>query len=159
MTQPDFRPIRRQLILHGGFVMLFGFAAGFAFVFYILGSIELWPIPGKIAYQLPGSDKAWRMTHMEGVINGLMLWLLAAVLPTFELSVSLTRRVAYALIITAWTFPIASLFDALFKDSRGLRFAAPITNIIPFFLFYIGIIALIWAVVAVIVATWRQRPE
>lgn len=159
MTQPDFRPIRRQLILNGGFVMLLGFAAGFAFVFYILGSIELWPIPGKIVYQLPGTDKAWRMTHLEGVINGLMLWLLSAVLPTFELSVKLTRRVAQALIITAWTFPIASLFDALFKDSRGLRFGAPITNIIPFFLFYVGILTLIWAVVAVIVATWRQRPE
>jgi hypothetical protein len=158
VTQSEFRPIKRQLILHGGFVMLFGFAAGFAFVFFILGSIELWPIPGRIDYQLPGSDKAWRMTHLEGVLNGLMLWLLAAILPTFELSAKLTRRVAHALIVTAWTFPVASLFDALFKDSRGLRFAQPISNIIPFFLFYVGIITLIWAVIAVIVATWRQRP-
>ena len=159
MALPEFRPIKRQLILNGGFILLFGFAAGFGFLFFILGSIELWPIPGKIAYQLPGSDKAWRMTHLEGLINGLMLWLLAVVLPAMELTAKQAQRIAWAFIITAWTLPVASLFDALFKDSRGLRFGGPITNIIPFFLFYIRIIALVWAVVAVLVAHWRLRPD
>ncbi|MFM5886140.1 MAG: hypothetical protein ACKOQ3_12605 [Novosphingobium sp.] len=159
MNQPDFRPIKRQLILNGGFVMLFGFAAGFGFLFFILGSIELWPIPGSIAYQLPGSEKAWRMTHLEGVLNGLMLWLLAVVLPAMDLPVARARNVARALIVTAWTFPVASLFDALFKDSRGLRFGGPITNLVPFFLFYIGILALIWAVVSVIAAHWKPQAD
>lgn len=159
MTAPEFRPIKRELILNGGFILLFGFAAGFGFLFFILGSIELWPIPGKIAYQLPGSDKAWRMTHLEGVMNGLMLWLLAVVLPAMELTAKQARRTARALILTAWTFPIASLFDALFKDSRGLRFGGPITNIIPFFLFYIGIIALVWAVAAIVAAHLQATPD
>ncbi len=53
-------------------------------------------------------------------------------------------------------FPIASLFDALVKGSRGLRFAAPATNLIPSFLFYVGIIALVWAVVQIVVRVRGQ---
>lgn len=156
MDHSTLRPIQRMLILQGGFVLLLGFAAGFGYLFFLLGSIELWPIPGKIEYQLPGSDKAWRMSHLEGVMNGLMLWLLAAVLPSFALPLQSARRVARALILTAWTFPTASLFDAFFKESRGLRFADPITNLIPFFLFYIGILALVWATIEVMTKVWRQ---
>jgi hypothetical protein len=157
MGDTELRAVQRILIVQGGYVMLLGFAAGFGFVFYLIGSVELWPIPGKIALQLPGSDKAWRMSHMEGVLNGLMLWLVAALLPAMALPVATARRIARMLVLTAWCFPIASLFDALFKDSRGLRFAAPVTNLVPFFLFYIGIIALVWAVVEIIVRVRAQR--
>jgi hypothetical protein len=159
MNSIDLRPTQRLLFRQGGLVMLFGFAAGFGFLFFIIGSIELWPIPGSIDIQLPGSDKAWRMTHLEGVLNGLLLWLLAVVLPAMDLKAVQVRRVARALILTAWCFPVASLFDALFANSRGLRFGGPVTNLIPFFLFYIGIIALVWAVITVIIAHWRAVPE
>jgi hypothetical protein len=159
MNDNDLRQIQRMLIIQGGYVLLLGFAAGFGYVFFLIGSIELWPIPGKIDYQLPGSDKAWRMSHLEGVMNGFMLWLIATVLPTLALPVQLARRVALALVITAWVFPIASLFDAFFKDSRGLRYAEPITNIIPFFLFYVGILTLVWAVIQIIVQVRRSRPQ
>jgi hypothetical protein len=142
-------PLQRTLIVHGGLVLMLGFLAGFGFLFYLLGAIELWPLPGRIDYQLPGSYKAWRMSHLEGVMNGLMLWLVAAALPVFRLPGASARRVACALLVTAWTFPIASLFDAFFEHSRGLRFGGPVTNLIPFFLFYVGIIALVWAVVEV----------
>jgi len=152
----ELRPVQRMLIVQGGYVMLLGFAAGFGFVFFLIGSIELWPIPGKIVMQLPGTDKAWRMTHMEGVLNGLLLWLLAALQPAMALPVQVARRIARMLVLTAWCFPIASLFDALFKDSRGLKFAAPVTNLIPFFLFYVGIIALVWAVIEIIVRVRKQ---
>jgi len=70
MDSSELRGVQRLLIVQGGYVMLLGFVAGFGFVFYLIGSAELWPIPGKIAVQLPGSDKAWRMSHMEGVLNG-----------------------------------------------------------------------------------------
>lgn len=157
VSQPELRLRQRSLILHGGSVLLLGFAVGFGFLFFIIGSIELWPIPGKIAYQLPGTMKAWRMSHLEGIMNGFMLWLVAAVLPTFDLPSNSARRLVSCLIVTAWTLPIASLFDAFFAESRGLRFGGPITNIIPFFLFYVGILALIWAVVEVMVGVRKQK--
>jgi hypothetical protein len=149
MKDPLLWPLQRTLVVHGGLVLMLGFVAGFGFLFHLLGAIELWPIPGRIDYQLPGSYKAWRMSHLEGVMNGLMLWLVAAALPVFRLPGKSAKRVTVALLITAWTFPVASLFDAFFDDSRGLRFAGPVTNLVPFFLFYVGIIALVWAVIEV----------
>ena len=88
-----------------------------------------------------------------------LLWLLAAVLPAMDLAAKQAQRVARAMTLTAWAFPIASLFDALFKDSRGLRFGGPVTNLVPFFLFYAGILALIWAVVTVVIAHWGDRAD
>lgn len=155
MSSTDYRTIQTMLVRQGGLVLLLGFAAGFGFVFFLIGSIELWPIPGKIAVQLPGTVKAWRMSHLEGVMNGLMLWLLAAVLPTFALPIGTARRIARMLVVTAWTFPIASLFDAFFQNSRGLRFGGPVTNLIPFFLFYVGIILLVWAVIEITIKVGR----
>lgn len=155
MSSNDYRAIQTMLVRQGGLVLLLGFAAGFGFVFFLIGSIELWPIPGKIAVQLPGTVKAWRMSHLEGVMNGLMLWLLAAVLPTFALPIATARRIARMLVVTAWTFPIASLFDAFFQNSRGLRFGGPVTNLIPFFLFYVGIILLVWAVIEITIKVGR----
>ncbi|HQC78426.1 MAG TPA: hypothetical protein PLH92_17105, partial [Mycobacterium sp.] len=52
-----------------------------------------------------------------------------------------------------WMFSIASLFDAFFPNSRGLDFAGPLTNRIPFFLFYAGII-IVMVVLAMI--AWRS---
>lgn len=159
MPDAALRPVQRRLIKHGGLVLLFGFAAGFGFLFFLLGSVELWPIPGRLAVQLPGTVKAWRMTHMEGVLGGLLLWLMAAVLPAMDLAAARAAQVARALILTAWAFPVASLFDALFQNSRGLRFGGPVTNLIPFFLFYAGILALIWAVITIVAAHWRAAPD
>ncbi|HRK69956.1 MAG TPA: hypothetical protein PLA85_00090 [Micropepsaceae bacterium] len=151
------RPLQRLLIIHGGLVLLLGCVAGFGFLFYLIGAIELWPIPGKIDYQLPGTDKAWRMSHLEGVLNGFLLWILAAVLPALALPHKSARRVVMLLIITAWLFPIASLFDAFFENSRGLRFAEPVTNLIPFFMFYVGVLSVMWAAAEVVVVTWKRK--
>lgn len=154
---PHLRPLQRMLIIHGGLVLLLGCVAGFGFLFYLIGAIELWPIPGKIDYQLPGTDKAWRMSHLEGVLNGFLLWILAAVLPALALPQKSARRVVMLLIITAWLFPIASLFDAFFENSRGLRFAEPVTNLIPFFMFYVGVLSVMWAAAEVVVVTWKRK--
>ena len=64
---------QRLLVGHGALVLLFGFVVGFGFLFFLIGHVALWPIPGRIDYQLPGTYDAWRMAHMEGVVNGLAL--------------------------------------------------------------------------------------
>lgn len=137
----DIKKSQRLLVGHGALVLLMAFIIGFGFLFFLIGEIRLWPIPGAIDYQLPGTYDAWRMAHMEGITNGFGLWLLAAVLPLLKLSARTSRLLAIGMIITAWTIVIASCLDPLFPDSRGLAFAgdSSLTNNIAFFLFYIGI--------------------
>ena len=151
-NNPAIRNTQRLLIGNGALVMFLGGVAGFGFLFYILGRIDVWPFP-VFHVRLPGSDKAWRMTPMEAIINGLILWVLAPLLPLMPFSAKSLRRISIGMIAVAWLFPIASLFDALFPNSRGLHFGGPLTNRIPFFLFYIGIV-----IVMVVLAriAWRS---
>ncbi|MEH6639964.1 MAG: hypothetical protein V7717_11855 [Porticoccaceae bacterium] len=137
----DIRKSQRLLVGHGALVLLFAFVIGFGFVFFLIGDIRLWPIPGVIDYQMPGTYDAWRMAHMEGITNGFGLWLLAAVLPLLNLSVKTSRRIAIGMIITAWTIVIASTIDPLFPNARGLELTSESTlwNDVAFLLFVIGI--------------------
>ena len=132
---------QRLLVGHGALVLTYAFIIGFGFLFFLIGNISLWPIPGAIDYQMPGTYDAWRMAHMEGITNGFGLWLMAAVLPLLNFSAKTSRRIAIGMIITAWTIVIASTFDPLFPDSRGLSLTdeTTLTNDIAFLLFVVGI--------------------
>lgn len=145
---------QRLLVGHGALVLMVGFIAGFGFLFFLLGDIRLWPIPGVIEYQLPGTYDAWRMAHLEGILNGFSLWILAAVLPLFQFSDKGTRRVAIGMIITSWTIAIASCFDPLLQEARGLALTetSNLMNDIAFLLFVVGIL-----IVMIIVATIAVR--
>jgi hypothetical protein len=132
---------QRLLVGHGALVLLVAFVIGFGFLFFLIGEVRLWPIPGVIDYQLPGTYDAWRMAHMEGITNGFGLWLLAAVLPLLNLSARTSRRIAVGMIITAWTIVIASTFDPLFPNARGLALTSEsnLMSDVAFLLFVIGI--------------------
>jgi hypothetical protein len=140
---------QRLLVGHGALVLLLGFVIGFGFVFFLIGEIALWPIPGRIAYQMPGTYDAWRMAHMEGIVNGFGLWIVALVLPLVPLSDTLQVRITWGMIVAAWTIVVASAIDPLFPDARGLSFGKNVPNTIAFLLFYVGILAVIWVVVVI----------
>jgi len=142
---------QRLLVGHGALVLLLGFALGFGFLFFLIGEIALWPIPGRIVYQLPGTYDAWRMAHMEGVVNGFGLWIVALVLPLVPLSEVLRVRITWGMVIVAWTIVLASALDPIFPDARGLAFGKNIPNTIAFFLFYVGILTVIWVVAVIAV--------
>ncbi|CAA0119138.1 Styrene-oxide isomerase [Halioglobus japonicus] len=147
----ELKRSQRLLLGHGALVLLFGFAMGFGFLFFLIGEISLWPIPGKIDYQMPGTYDAWRMAHMEGITNGLMLWILAAVLPVMSEFVRKIYWLAVTMVVVAWTIVVASAIDPFFPDARGLLFSSQsnLANGVAFFLFYIGIVA-VCVVVAIV---------
>lgn len=152
-------PVRTRLVGHGALVLLVGGVFGFGYLFFLIGRIELWPIPGAIPQQLPGTIKAWRMAHLEGILNGLFLWLFAAILPLIPVSTVFARRLTTAFIVMAWLLPFASILDALFPDSRGLAFHGPFTNYLAFFMFYVGILWSMWALGLIAWTCLRHRPN
>lgn len=148
-AESELARIRRRLIGHGALLFLGGGVIGFGFLFFLLGEIRLWPIPGTLEVRLPGTYDAWRMAHMEAIVNGAIVWMLAAVLPHMPFSIRGLRRIAYGMVIVAWTFVAGSLFDPLFPDSRGLAASDSLTNNLAFGIFYVGV-ALIMGIMAVI---------
>ena len=148
----SLKPIQRRLTGNGAALIFVAGTIGFGFLFFLLGEIRLWPFPGTISLQLPGSVKAWRMAHLEGVINGLILWLTALLLPLLPFSWVASRRVANGMIAVGWLFTLASLIDALFPNSRGLAMGGPWTNSLAFLMFYVGVL-IVMAVMAII--AWK----
>ncbi len=150
---------QRLLVGHGALVLLLGFVIGFGFLFFLIGEIALWPIPGSIDYQMPGTYDAWRMAHMEGVVNGLALWLVALLLPVVPATDVLRVRLTWGMIIAAWTIVVASAIDPLFPDARGLSMGGNLANTIAFLLFYVGIVAVVWVVATVAVKSLSGARE
>lgn len=144
----EIKDTQRLLVGSGALLLLVAGMAGFGFLFFLLGKIELWPFL-DIEYKMPGSVKAWRMTHLEGVINSLIQWMFALMLPLLPFAVKTLRRMSLGVISIGWLFTVASLFDAIFPDSRGLAFGGPITNTIAFLMFYFGILVLIVILVSI----------
>ena len=155
----DLKRCQQLLVGHGALVLLWGFVVGFGFLFFLTGEIALWPIPGSIDYQMPGTYDAWRMAHMEGIVNGFGLWIVALILPLIPFGQSGRRRLTWSMVAVAWTIVIASTIDPLFPNSRGLSFGGSVPNTLAFFLFYVGIVLVIGVVVAIAVKTLRPRED
>ena len=151
--------LRRRLIGHGALLIFIGGVIGFGFVFFLIGKIALWPFPAVIDYQLPGTYDAWRMAHMEGIINGALLWLMAAILPMIPMSEQGLTRTAYGMIIVGWTIVVASAIDPLFPESRGLEFAGPASNYIAFGLFYIGVVLVMVLMAAIAYTSLKPKDK
>ncbi|MEM7272072.1 MAG: hypothetical protein AAF547_03235 [Actinomycetota bacterium] len=153
---------QRKLLGHGSLVLLWGFVVGFGFLFWLVergldggasGHALLWPIPGKIEVGIPGTYDGWRMAHMEGVVNGFGLWIVAMILPILPFGAAGVRRSAQAMMVVAWTIVVASTLDPLFENSRGLRMGLNVTNTMAFLLFYVGVGAVC---VLVVVIAWKS---
>lgn len=148
-AQDPLHSLRRLLIGHGALLIFAAGVIGFGFLFFLIGAVKLWPIPGVLEFQMPGSYDDWRMAHMEAVINGALLWLMAAVLPLLPFSAVGQRRATLGMIVVAWTFVIASAMKPLFPASRGLAASGLLSNNIVFGLFYVGVL-LVMGIMAMI---------
>jgi hypothetical protein len=138
--------LQSLLVAHGALIFLAGMAAGFPFAFEILGRVELWPIPGSVEADLPGDYRAWRMAHLEGILNGLLLISVGSVGGKLRLSRRAAAWVAWGLVVTGWANLVASWIGPL-SETRGLSFTGLSWNSVVFLLFMV-------AVVAVLIAMW-----
>jgi hypothetical protein len=150
--------LRSLMVAHGALVFLLGMAAGFPFAFVILGKIVLWPFPGAAAWNGPGDLRGWRMAHLEGILNGLLLFAVAAVAPRVSLGARAQRIVGWSLIVTAWGNMIASLVGPLF-GGRGLEFGDGFANGLMYVLFVIAVVAVIVAMVLIAAGGFRRARD
>ncbi len=148
---------QRVLVLHGALVFLLGMAAGFPFAFEILGGFELWPLPWRVEFDMPGDVRGWRMAHLEGVLNGVLLISVAAVAPLLRLGSRTAAWIKWGLLATAWGNILASWLGPL-TETRGLRFGGT-ANSIVFLLFMVAIVGVLGAMVSVALGARARRPS
>lgn len=147
---------RATLIVHGALVFLAGLLAGFPYAFFELGKIALWPFIGDIAVTIPGDTRAWRMAHLEGILNGLVLFGVAAIAPLLRLQGREPAWLTGCLIVTAWGNTVAAIVGP-YSGGRGLEFSGGLANRIMFLLFTAAVVAVITAMIIVLRGATRQR--
>ena len=147
--------LRAVVIVHGALVFLAGLLVGFPYAFYELGKIVLWPFVGEIAVAMPGDTRAWRMAHLEGILNGILLFAVAAIAPLLRLRGRESEILAWSLVVTAWGNTVAAILGP-FTGGRGLAFGGGVANSIMYFLFVAAIVAVIAALVIVLRGALRS---
>lgn len=130
--------LRNRLIFHGAAVFLVGMLVGFPFAFVLLAEVN-----GTETF-IPGTVRAWRMAHLEGALNGMLIIIAACATAHFPVSDRGTKVIYYGLVITAWGNIIASINSAL-TGGRGLSFNGFTANSLTYLLFMAAIFGVIAA--------------
>ena len=132
--------LRARMLFHGIVVILLGLLAGIPFALVISGD-------------LVGELRAWRMAHLEGVLNGLVVLAVAALGGVLSLSAVQQRWLAASLIVAAYANVVASVVAATF-GVRGLEPSDPASNLLVFALFALAIVGVL---LGLGLAAWGAR--
>jgi hypothetical protein len=133
--------LRARMAFHGAVVVMLGLLAGFPHAFVVTG-------------QLAGEERAWRMAHLEGLLNGMLVMVAAAVAGALVLTARQQRWLAWSLVVAAYGNVVASVLGASF-GVRGLALAGPPANAVMNLLFWIAIVGVL-AGVALLIAGARN---
>lgn len=93
---------RLTLLMHGAAVGVIGLLSGFGLVFAILGAWHVWPLTLFDGVAVPGSEHGWRVAHVAGVLNGMLMILGGLALTVVEAGPAAQRWIVGGLVWTGW---------------------------------------------------------
>jgi len=149
------------MIGHGALMLLVAMVAGVGLLVSVVGGIELWP--GHIlALDVPSDPAGWVRTHVGGILNALLVMVVALLLPRLEFDEARARRVALFIVGTGWANTLF-YWAAMWAPNRALTLGDNRLGAAN----WIGLIGLIPALVFVLVSmiavaaiarqAWRRR--
>ena len=96
------KELQRIMMINGMLVILIAMLAGFMLLFQLVGGLEVWP--GHII-ELPsyGTTEGWVRAHTGGILNGLLVMVVALSLPMLELSELKNKFMVYGLDILTFS--------------------------------------------------------
>lgn len=106
--------LQRLLCLHGAVMIFAAFCSGF-----VMGGIGMG--------QLEASFEDWKLAHMEGLINGMMLFALAGCLHWLALSEARARVLAICLVAMGYCNTLFGLMRG-FTGELGYQFEGSLAN-------------------------------
>ena len=133
--------LRARIVLHGVIVMGLGLVAGI-------------PYASAIASGAAEPVRAWRMAHLEGVLNGLVAIALAAAGGLLVLSPGQQRLLALSVVGMAYGNVVASALGAA-TGNRGLAPGGSLVNTVVYLLFVAAVLGIVVALALAGIGAWR----
>ena len=131
------------MIFHGAVVILLGLLAGFPYALVVTGS-------------LASSERAWRMAHLEGVLNGLLVIAVAAVWDRLALDGRKRDVLVWSLVLMAYGNVVASVIGATFSV-RGLGPGGSPSNTLVYVIFMAAVVGVVVGFGLVAEGAWKRR--
>ena len=117
-----FDPIQRRMTGHAALILFVAMCAGIGLLVSAVGGIEL--IPGNIvALDVPGNTAGWVRAHIGGILNALLLFVIALIVPGLEFSRPAANLIGKIMTGTAWANTLF-YWAALFAPNRALTFGS-----------------------------------
>ena len=113
-------PNERRLVAHAAVILLIAMLAGVGLLMSVLGGLELWPghiLPVKV----PSTPSGWVRTHVGGMLNAILMMVVALLIPGLDFAEAQARRVANFLIGTGWANTLF-YWAAMWAPNRALTF-------------------------------------
>lgn len=145
------RNMQMLLVGNGALVFLAGMLTGFPYASVLVTSVD----PGAVTIW-PGDVRAWRMAHMEGALNGMLMIAAGAAMAQAAMTARVQAIIVWGLIVTGWGNIIASVVSAM-TGGRGLGFTGADWNSVTFTLFMAAILGVVAAMIAVAWAAFTSR--
>jgi hypothetical protein len=117
----------KQLILHGGVILLLGLLSGVPFGRAI------------VHVKSEAAVRAWRVAHSGLSMGGVLLLALALVVPQLQLGASALALLVWAFVASGYAFAVALPLGAHYGH-RGLTCAPPFLNRVVYFANMIGVV-------------------
>lgn len=88
--------------MHGAIITVIGLLSGFGFLFEILDSLSVWPIVIPLDAGFPGSEQGWRLAHVAGISNGLMMIIAGLTLVHIDATKRAQAWIVWGMVYTGW---------------------------------------------------------
>lgn len=115
-----------------------GLVIGLVFTFKAIGHVAAWPLIPALDIDMPGTEAAWRRTHLGLLINALAMIAFALAGASIRLTQGARRWYIICVCITGWSNSLGFLVGALF-GVRGLEFGGSWSNALNYLLFLIAV--------------------
>ncbi len=129
---------RAQILAPAAWLFGLGLVIGMVFLFAAIGHIAAWPLVPALDIQMPGSEEAWRRTHLGMLINAVTMVAFAVAGGSIRLTQSARRGYIVCVWVTGWANSLGFLVGALF-GVRGLEFGGAWSNSLNYLLFLIAV--------------------
>jgi hypothetical protein len=128
---------RARILAPAAALFALGLVIGLIFTFKAIGHVAIWPLLPALDFDMPGTEAAWRRTHLGALMNAIAMIAFALAGSGIRLGAWARQIYIWSVCITGWGNTLGFLVGALF-GVRGLAFGASWANSVNYLLFLIA---------------------